>query len=413
MNLTREILRRNAAFEIICFHNLQADTAATSLPSWCPDWLAEGLSETAWQIAQRSPRLAPSYAASACREDGPKLFVQGIEFGMVVAMTSVLGGSDSPTSAVDDRSITTPKSRYYGRALREALAVCLHASTVAPQRRDTFSVFDLFVPRSLYWYVTLAASKGILSRCRPIWPSFDLWLEENKNFDLGGRSLHKISSHNMGTPGLLFARFLVGVVTLTPFCGCLVLLLYVASVLTATGLALNAKWGATAVALSGGLYMGEILLFGTPLALAGRTAYKMRRDLLHAGAVNSKIFSTARLVVLNTGAIAITCTDARPGDKICLIAGCTSSMVIRRTSPDGEELYSTVGRAFVCMSREHSVRYRAFCERHLGHRAEPGRRHYRRRRDLSPDFHATDETEYTRLINKYKNYEEWRTFTLI
>ncbi|GAW25142.1 hypothetical protein SAMD00023353_0200930 [Rosellinia necatrix] len=75
-----------------------------------------------------------------------------------------------------------------------------------------------------------------------------------------------------------------------------------------------------------------------------------------------------RLVVCDTGMVGMGCPYVKTGDKICVLAGCTSAVVLRRRRgsilgvESWERAYEVVGSVSVCLSEKDGERLLPFIE---------------------------------------------------
>lgn len=443
LDLTREVLRRNAGFDLILVDQRSRSDAPSTLPTWCPDWFSEHLSEDAQIMAEEQPYLARSYGTQSVRGNSNELHVQGFEFGTVVRHTSVLSFPTLSTtthssSPGEVTSINPSASEYYGRYTLAALLTCLLASntTIEGPITTRSSVHLHFLLQILGDSVNRGSSEhNEVRQVQKPWAIFPQWLSQNAGFSIHGRNLQDWLRESRvryytDMPHAIFDRKIL----ITSSIFATYLLLFAAALLF--------KTGARDLML---------LFYGVVPSLCpfyiGYFAYgthcmnrNVRRNIEQA--LETFLLPSARLILLDNGALGMASVDVQIGDKVCLIAGCTTAAaVLRERTAADQTAYTVVGKSKICLSNEDEDRYRAFSRTAY---PEPERQpqdvwpgilprpaiacsnlmaylkwrwkclsKFEQRQKGELDFPLMDVKEYNRLIEEYKERSGWKRFVLV
>lgn len=440
--ITREVLRRNARFDLILADQQHRSISPGQLPTWCPNWFSERLSEDACILAEKPPYLNRWYGAHSLRGDINTLHVQGVEMGTVVATTSILSSSSYlPTMMACSSSTTFSTNRhtsgYYGKQTLAAILTCL----LAPNTKGSAPIA---IDGSVHRHHLLQASRGFTRyRTRRS--------DEEKQEQTHSARLHQWLVYNGGL--LIHGRRLRDWVQESPMRYYLHVP-YVISHFQVLGIVLAFPFIAEAIAVTwlDLDHMGRCLAAWIVLSLCFSVifAWETRRHTRETVKKAMKHFpqGSARLILLNTGALGMAYADVEIRDKVCLIAGCTESAVILRERRIGHQMqHAVVGKSMVCMSRDDWWNYCAFFRRGLmmkvkGQRTvfsqydglyrrpvqwlrwwlqglpNDGRLYHRVLSRISPfqesgiDYELNS-VEYNKLIDEYKLRNDWKGFVLI
>lgn len=395
-DFTREVLRKYACFDIILVAPRPILPCST-YPSWAPDWLSGNLPEIAGSLPYEKPVLDYQYALNSLRSDPGTLIVQGVLLATIVALTSVVGSVNStPTIAqkLGSPIKTTPQScslYYDGRAVAvgDALISCLLYKPLKsgrPYRRLTvINCFNRILQRTNFSHTTHIVQEELQAASGA---SFPRWLHANRQIVVCGQPLDDF-----------FRSYLLDIrkrILLSRFVLCVMLLAF--PCMTGFGIYLMVKHyslKAGFILISIGAFM---TLMTTECFWGGLYLLTRGPDQVHAN-VRRALRQDRKVAITDQGMLAMVCSNAEVGDKICFVAGCSGAVILRPSAATNENYY-VIGKAFASLSKKDASKYAAFDSK----RYVPSENQRKdRKRRINP----------TKLIEKYRKADWWREFILV
>lgn len=390
MHLTRELLRQNSCLDLATAkHRTQFDL----LPSWCPDWLSDRLSESVAHTACEKGYLSRSSCNAMLGGDVSELYVQGIDLGCITTMSSIIS-KPLPEAEVQDRQAEhnlDTGQLLYGRDTTSAILMCLLSNDDRPRALKSESD-----SRRLYSMLQAVNEPGTLSTTKlidiepgeteHIWAR---WVLQNSEMKIEGRRLQEWLEQSW--PLNLWVRFVIspyGTLFRSLGFSRLKLPLFVLNFIIVPDL-VNTSFMVVQFLAVLPLYLALVIVsfcVGSTIPVSKLETTTKPPSI----APNS----SRRLILTDRGVLGMADSDVEEGDHVCFIAGCTKAVVLRSDGSDHGR-YTVVGSTFVCLSKEHARRYKAF---------------------LTPftEIDRVDKAEkYNCLLGKYKTYDEWQRFILI
>ena len=415
IGLTRELIRRHRSFDII-LTDTRKRSETSPLPTWTPDWLSPSMGQSAQALAERRPHLRfPDATAFALQGDSSILSMQGVTLGTIVAVTCPLGwsstresesGSTCPCHHTQTKLVDTASPRYYANT-SDAVVALLNSLPPVWAPESLWSVPHILKQSHLRSFQKSHRTIRSLTRSGPEKESaesaqYRSWLKAHQNFMVENKTLDQL----LGSWSLIFQSraFLVtlAVWILTSGFGLPLLICSLAPLRDSVQCrrVTSTPW----VAIFGLLVGFSLLTIIYNLTESGKkwmtillpkTTFQYTKQHLKAALQRSY-----RLVLTDTGMIAMACTDAAPGDKICLLLGCTRTVLLREQAPQENEdrqRFSFLGGCYSRMNQTDGEMHELFAGHFMAHYW---------------DFHRMGD-QRDALIEKLKKSGAWQVYDLI
>lgn len=362
---TRALLREYGCFDIVWNHHQPKAERSSALPSWAPDWFSGAYSHRDFTTTKLSQFLSVSYRLNSLEGSSDVFRLQGTVLGTITTVSLSLQDQPGGSFNFEGDAASDNVFKYYQNVgqLREAIFICVFPTSPALQSVYVHSRYELST-RSWGGFLNdiIAFTNSQLINVRILWlrsclqalldvsESADTygeadgirlrlaqWLLANQAFRLGGEPIgHWLRAPRRSTSSNQLSswdRLLMG---------------------------FYASQGILAAIVCP--FLDPIppllvpILMGYSLVLLFLRFSYIRYDQAVAQYANENkdymerwAWESKRLIVTNRGMVAASSFAVRPGDEICLLAGCTSATILRRISRTNME-YRLVGQAYVCLS---------------------------------------------------------------
>ena len=363
-NLTIALLDRAGSLALVFQPQWRNDPARSSLvPWWSPDWLSPTLPAFAFQ-AQRSARSR--FVAQPLQGDHHTLRVQGICLGTIVSTTTNL--TESCEDATERgtlplyANLSSRHDLYYGAKggleMHAALIRCLfnHSEHSYSQLARGVEDWDRAEEclDDLYRQIRLVSE--LRAQEHKEWPGFRAehpnltsltdWMACNQDFTLHGHTLQHWLTRDLETHKQDLMAHLLG----TFYCALFLIPFWLTGIIV---IAVRPKLWPIGVAI---LSLGAFFLMFTCSPIYGANIAQLIVLAVSPRHVSQTKDchrpSSGRLALLDCGMLAMTCREARAGDKICIIVGHSIPVVLRCDLRRSREYHAFIGESYVEMSSE-------------------------------------------------------------
>ena len=414
----------------------------SACPTWVPDLLSCNIDIEAYNSATIQRGQNESYVMQAFQGPLKKIMLQGTTIGTIVALASAMGTTNTADNTEEPVEVGANLQKidttYYDDdndsstvAVTCALIECL----VNPSFEDWP---DRLFRSPSTWYALLygglnqryydISRSGFYTGVRPpVLAALNSLLRSNQHFSINGIEVGKLfemkSSRYLSHLFWDVASTTLGFMTLLILVPVIFAIIVVFSIIAWDSIAKQYDIRRSII-----LYLWLILVIGLGLFIFFKLVFRwgdLREDLYTRRMSDEIEWEPRRIAFSDTGMISATCLTAAVGDKICLVAGCSTAVVLRRygensTSSANAE-YQLMGNASTALSAGHQWSLAAFevkipwppsgqshqeldsnrrSPRRLGRYPERGI--YERRLDLC-----------NRLIRKHQAEAWWEKFTIV
>lgn len=388
--LTWAILKRNANLDLI-LADPRTRIPNGSLPTWSPDWCSGTVTSAAGFAASRESRHPRDFVASRVPGMHSVLRVQGVTIGTITALTSSFDGqalrASTPDAVVGIAPNPSCKNYYKSRSgVARALVTSLLRSDLSmliePDKRTFhWKRMEDAVTVVVFW--SCVPVLGFVSRETLV--RYVKWLEGNAGF-----LLDQLSIRNSLKPLYISKVFMMLMIPLV--------LLDLACLFGLVSIPVLGQSTGTTVYTTLSVVI-PVMLLSLPHLIIVIAFYQ---GLQATSRISDRMRSSQRLFVLDQGAIGLSCNDSRHGDRVCLLAGCQTAIVLRSHTVHGVESYMVVGGAAVCLNKNDSDRFDVL----VSWLTERDGKTPNRRKDLG--LRTADETGAL-----YSQQDWWESFNLI
>lgn len=467
LDISRSLLRKKNYLEVVLINRLlEIEGNPAPLPSWIQNGVTTDITENSYALVNK--RLASWGKLCILDMIGEISYLfqaQGVIIGTIVAATSIIGSGgnnsdESPSGIFEgvllaDQS-TEPTAYYASNAeIVAALFSCLteredltsgRRRHILAKQSDRESGFSYHMRAHIVWHAVCLYLAG----CDiPRWSRLCLplnccylsrrkrtrvpeclesgkdnlvthgllvqWFEANANFLVQGRVLKDWAKR--WSFGTLVLRWIDSVGCLIFVWGipCLVLvfsILYQDQVVhtsedTLIGILIPLSFLSSFQIVALSLYRGKVF----------RLLHKIWANMPHI------LKKPKKLVRSDKGAIGMACVAAEPGDKICLLAGRTTPLVLREVGSGDRVRYVVVGDIYVYMSGSDRKLYNGFIDQQTDSEVTGGV-HFQEMRmryagmpkpwgSKGRSEECVNSGERARCINRYRKEGILETFNLV
>ncbi|RDW84234.1 hypothetical protein BP6252_01824 [Coleophoma cylindrospora] len=352
-DLSRALIRKYGCFDIILLDG-RKEGPSRRMPTWVPDWLSDSMSEESYKTTTKAPYLDLFYPTNSLLGGVNTLNMQGVTLGVINSASSVLGpesrirasgmqyrASRMTLNRVESRLYYGSRSHTLAAILQSLLATSFKPTVVndGPKGDITLHRFSRLIQRT-----NPDSSESSFAMLRK-------WIRTNNGFMISGNTLQKwLTESRAGYYRHRYfetwkGRLLVSIVSF--FC---IFPLFLTGNLFQQLTAMRVGWIAF-----------TLLLFAWNVTFWTKQRHYEQSAVLKG--IEAATSLSTRLILCDTGIIGMASPYAKPGDEVCLLAGCTTAAVLRKQTSDPGGTYTVVGKAYVCLSSRQGRQYMAFVPR--------------------------------------------------